>query len=241
MLDDKTVNHIGDIENMPRGLFAGMTDYSHQTFRDILDDLNNWRMNLISTTETINTIVKQLQESGYWKKVPDDFSSLVMYALKYYKTSTTEISDIIQNLEIEVQENHISRLRSLAKTADELNLDFGQVWHRQYESKDYGELNFSNVEKIYSLGRNMVVDMLDLSNVAARLEDFVGMKNGNGKQRASKKYMVPILIFLLGIAISIVSNVASSVLPPSFQPYYWLSWPLLGILTIVSIFLLIKH
>jgi hypothetical protein len=230
------------LKTMPRGLLAGSTDYSHQTFRDILDDLNNWKTSLISTTETISTIVKHLQDNGYWSRVPDDFSSLVMYALKFYETSITEISGIIQDLETEVQENHISRLRSLAKTADDLNIDFGRVWHREYKPKDYGEPNFSNVEKIYALGRDMVVDMLDLSNAAARLEDYLGMKSGtSGKQQDSKKYIAPILLFLLGIIISIATNVASSVLPSSLQPYYWLSWPLLAILTVASIILLVKQ
>jgi len=167
---------------MPRGLLAGSTDYSHQTFRDILDDLSNWKENLINTTETIKAIVSHLQDNGYWNRVPDDFSSLTMYALKFYETSIAEISDIIQELEVEVQKNHISRLRSLAKTAHELNLDFGRVWHREYGPKEYGEPNFSNVEKIYARGRDMVADMLDLSNAAARLEDYLGMKSGHGEK-----------------------------------------------------------
>ncbi len=230
------------MKTMPRGLFAGSTDYSHQTFSDIIDDLNNWKTSLLNTTETINSIIKHLQDNGYWSGVPDDFSWLVMYALKFYETSIVEIGSIIHDLESEVQENHISRLRSLAKTAHDLNIDFGRVWHQEYKPKDYGEPNFSNVEKIYALGRDMVVDMLDLSNAAARLEDFIGMKSGTtGKQRDFKKYIAPILIFLLGIFISIATNVASSALPSSLQPYYWLSWPLLAILTVVSVILLVKQ
>lgn len=226
---------------MPRGLFAGSTDYSHQTLDDILDDLNDWKTGLLSTTEFINAIIKQLQENGYWSKVPDDMKSLVAYASKYYETSITEINDIIQELENEVQQNHISRLRSLAKTAHDLNLRFGRVWHREYGQKDYGDPNFSNVEKIYMSGRDMVVDMLDLSNVAGRLNDYVGKKSGKVEQRISKNPVVPILLFLLGIVIAIVSNVASSIFPLELQPYLWLSWPLLAILVVITIILQSKQ
>lgn len=226
---------------MPRGLFAGTTDYSPQTFRDILDDLNDWKTGLMSTTEYINATVKQLEDNGYWSTVTDDMKSLVAYASKFYETSIAEIDDIIQGLKIDVQQHHISRLRSLAQTAHDLNLDFGRVWHREYGPKDYGNPNFSNVERIYSHGRDMVVDMLDLSNAAERLEAFLGMKSGKVEQRASKKSVLPILSLILGIIIAIVSNVSSSIWPPALQPYLWLSWPLLVILTGISIVLLVKQ
>jgi len=226
---------------MPRGLFAGMTDYSHQTFQDILDDLNDWKAGLSSTTEYINATVKQLHDNEYWSKVPDNMKSLVAYASKFYETSIAEIDDITQNLKIDVQPHHIARLRSLAKTAHELNLDFGHVWHREYGPKDYGNPNFSNVERIYARGRDMVVDMLDLSNAAERLEAFLGMKSGKVDQGKSKRYTIPILSLILGILVAIVSNVASSMWPPAFQPYLWLSWPLLVILTVISIVLLLKQ
>ncbi len=67
---------------MPRGSIAGATDYSHQTFRDVLDDLNDWKISLISTEEEINALIKQLVDNGYWTTVPYDMKSLIAYALK---------------------------------------------------------------------------------------------------------------------------------------------------------------
>jgi hypothetical protein len=52
---------------------------------------------------------------------------------------------------------------------------------------------------------------------------------------------LPIILFLLGIAIAIVSNIASSVLPLTVKPYLWISWPLLILLTIISILLMLKQ
>jgi len=52
---------------------------------------------------------------------------------------------------------------------------------------------------------------------------------------------LPIILFLLGIAIAIVSNIASSILPLTVKPYLWVSWPLLILLTIVSVLLMLKQ
>ena len=226
---------------MPRGSIAGATDYSHQTLHDILNDLNDWKLSLISTTDYIKATIKQLVDNGYWSTVPYEMASLVAYTLKFYETSIAEIDDIIQGLKVEVQQHHISRLRSLGKTAYDLNIDFGRVWHQEYKLKDYGNPDFSNVERIYSHGRDMVIDMLDLDNAAARLEAFLGMKSGKDAQQASKKYAIPILSMILGIIIAIVSNVASNIWPPVIQPYLWLSWPLLAILIGISIAFLLSN
>lgn len=226
---------------MARGLLAGMTDYSHQTFQDILDDLDNWKTCLLETTDFIETAVMQLEDMGYWSQVSYNMKTLVAYALRFFHTSYAEIDDISQKLEIEVQKNHIVRLDSLADTAHELSMDFGKVWHQHFGIKDYGNPNFSKVEKIYSEGRGMAFDMLDLSNVAARLETFIGMKSGKVDQVKPNKHTIPILLFILGILIGIVTNVASGIWPPTWQPYLWLSWPLVGLLTAAGIFLLIKE
>jgi hypothetical protein len=57
-------------------------------------------------------------------------------------------------------------------------------------------------------------------------------------QAQPKLKVVPIALFVLGIVVAIVSNIASSVLPSGFVPYLWLSWPLLIMLMIISILLL---
>jgi hypothetical protein len=71
---------------MAKGLIAGMTDYSHQSFYDILDDLDRGEKLVIEIITAIETNIKKLEMPGYWKKQPCDFKSIISYSLTHYKT-----------------------------------------------------------------------------------------------------------------------------------------------------------
>ena len=157
---------------MARGLLAGDTDYSHQTFDDMIGDLREWVMSLDETTQTLTTGLQKLETNGYWKKVDFDVQATLSYAIRFFITSRIEIAEIVETLQNEVEENHIARIRNLAHTAIRLDINIGKVWH-QYpwnQQKEYGKPNFSIVELIYSESRSMAVDMIDMDNLAARLE-----------------------------------------------------------------------
>jgi len=49
-----------------------------------------------------------------------------------------------------------------------------------------------------------------------------------------------IALFILGIIITIVTNIASDRLPEAWEPYLWLAWPLLGVLVIIAVWLSLK-
>jgi len=59
--------------------------------------------------------------------------------------------------------------------------------------------------------------------------------------KGNKSKLVAILIFILGVVIALITNIASSTLPESLAPYLWLSWPLLLVLTIISALLMIRQ
>lgn len=63
----------------------------------------------------------------------------------------------------------------------------------------------------------------------------------NGARDSSTNGKVAVSSFILGIVISLVSNVATTVLPKVLDPYLWLSWPLLAALIVISVFLLLKQ
>jgi hypothetical protein len=165
-------------------MIAGMTDYSHQTLDDIVKELEGYLDWLNYVQNLLTTHRETLINNGYWDKVNDDFKGIIAYAMKFYDTCIKEIREILSEMLLEIQQHHITRIQSLYTTADELNLQFGDVWHRDYKPKEYGNENFWLVEQMYAKGRDMSVDMLDLSNLAARLKDFVGKKN-YGLQKAS--------------------------------------------------------
>ena len=171
---------------MTHSMLAGATDYRHQTFEDMMSDLQNWVNGLEQTISIMNENIKKLEGVGYWDEVPYDFQATVYYSLKFYKTSVKEISGMLPEFGKEVRRDHVARIKTLFKVAAELNRDFGIAWHQHYEKKEYGKDEFKLVQKLYREGRGMAIDMLDLSNLAKRLEDFVGKRSENvngGKKR----------------------------------------------------------
>lgn len=185
---------------MSRSIIGGGTDYSHQTLKDIQKDFKNWEIALKLTIASIENTTKVLKKKGYWDNVPFDFKNEVAYSMIYFATCLEEITKIDTDIQTEVRNDHISRIKSLGITASKLNNDFGISWHREYGAKDYENEDFRLVETIYQEGRNMAVDLLDLSNVAIRLKDFIGMSN---KNKQNDKDLVEVKPGYFGININI--------------------------------------
>lgn len=160
---------------MAKGLIGGMTDYSHQSFNDIINDLEREEKNVTEFINQIEANIGKLNVSGYWdENVPDDFTMIIAYSLKHYKTAKDELSEISKEIQNEVREHHCKRLQRLSTVANEINRDIGKIWHQDYGAKQYGNTDFRIVERIYGDTRDMAVNLLDTSNIAERLTDFIG-------------------------------------------------------------------
>lgn len=177
---------------MAKGLLAGVTDYSHQSFNDVIDDLKNESKNTVAFIKQIEDNLSQLNKSGYWKKtVPSNFEMEVMYALKFYHTTVEELNDIIEDTSIEVKKHHINRLNKIGKVASEINRSIGKEWHgSDYPWKDYGNPEFKKVERVYGDTRDMAVNLLDIYNMAERLNDFIGKTKTEKEKKATKKILI---------------------------------------------------
>lgn len=162
---------------MAKGIFAGMTDYSHQSLNDIVEDLDREFRNVSAFIEVIEKNIQILEENGYWSSVLFEFKSIVLYSLKHYHTAKEELESIKNDVHKEVQEHHCKRLSRIASVSHELNIDIGKIWHQDYQMKNYEQKAFMVLENIYADTRDTAVNLLDLSNLADRLKDFVGKKD----------------------------------------------------------------
>jgi len=163
---------------MAKGLIAGMTDYSHQSFNDIVSDLQKEHETVTDCIKEIESNIDKVKINGYWDiKVSSDFVRIVAYSLKYFKTAQEEFLEIAQEIQIEVREHHCERLQRIATVADEINLHIGQIWNNRYNGKEYDNPDFRIVEDVYGDTRDMAVSLLDISNIASRLKDFIGKTN----------------------------------------------------------------
>lgn len=168
--------------NMAKGLIGGMTDYSHQSFNDIISDLESEKVNTIAFITMIEEEIEEANKNKYWdNKVPHVFKSIVAYSIKHYRTTVTELGEIVEEIKNEVQEHHCRRLQRISEVAYEINVEIGQVWNRKYDEKikDYGEKDFRHVEQVYGDTRDMAVNLLDISNLASRLKDYIGKSSNN--------------------------------------------------------------
>jgi ActR/RegA family two-component response regulator len=162
--------------NMSRATSAGMTDYSHQSLENILKDLENWSVTIKRIMLHLETQKQILITNGYWESANSDFKWIYARAFMLYTTALTEVFEIKEQLPVEVQNNHVTRLNHIGTTSYEINMEWGTVWHKEVNPKQYGDQNFKILEDLYAKSRDMAIDLMDLSNVAERLKDYVGRK-----------------------------------------------------------------
>jgi hypothetical protein len=190
---------------MAKGLFGGMTDYNHQTFKDILIDIEDERKRTISFKNEIQKNIDIVTANSYWgKKVPVDFRNIIAYALKHYETAIVEFEEIKKELKNEVKEHHIKQLSKIATVAREINFDIGKIWHQQYDDKEYGDKDFLIVERIYGDTRDMAVNLIDVSNMANRLKDFIGKTKNMQKNNpwiSGSFYLALAIVVITGLAV----------------------------------------
>jgi hypothetical protein len=194
---------------MAKGLLGGMTDYNHQSFPDILDDIEKEKKRTISFRDHIQKNIDTLTVNSYWtNNVPYDFKNIVAYALRHYNTAISEFEDIHMDLRKKVNEHHIRRLNKIATVAQEINLDIQKIWHQQYHNKHYGNSDFSIVENIYNDTRDMAVNLLDTANISERLNDYIGKTNPNMTKNnpwiSGLFYLAVVIIVITGL--SVLSN-----------------------------------
>lgn len=179
--------------SMAKGLIGGMTDYSNQSLSDIIEDLNSEYDNITECIETIEGNMTKVEESDYWNNIPSIFIRQILYSLRHYRTTQEELSEIVTEINVEVKKHHIKRLQKISQIADKINISIGKTWHQQYEDKDYDNQSFRIVERIYVDTRGMAVSLLDMSNIAGRLNDYVGktsnIKNDFGISVSNSKYV----------------------------------------------------
>lgn len=192
---------------MAKEFLGGMTDYSHQSFQDILDDIKEEKKQTNLFRNAIQNNIDVLTSNSYWQNnVPFDFRDIVAYSLRHYNTAIVEFDEIYKEMNIEVKQHHINRLKNIATVAQEINVDIGRIWHQRYYNKDYGNENFRIVENIYGDTRDMAVRLLDISNIAHRLNDFLGKININNMKKnnpylSGSFYLISVIVILAGLAV----------------------------------------
>lgn len=202
---------------MTRGALVGCTDYSHQMLSDVVGDLNAEAKLVGEILAQIDANIAALRESGYWQShVSHDFEMATLYALRHYRTAKAEMAEISNEIRREVQAHHCARLRTVAAVAKEIHGNIGIAWHQHYDKKEYGVDSFQMVERVYCDIRDIAGNLIDVANMAIRLEDFVGKgQSSHGRANpwiAGTFYLFAVLVLL--VLIAVLSSQVSWVLLP---------------------------
>lgn len=133
--------------------------------------------------------------------------------------------------------------RLLTGNGLEITLDGEHVGTVEWQAKTANKLQV----KVYHAGRAEYEPAMQAiaDHIVRKLEgeptaNQAASEQNNTRQATTKHWstrLIAIALIVLGVLIALVINVASSTLPKEWEPYLWLSWPLLGVLVMLSIFL----
>lgn len=166
---------------MSQGLIAGGTDYSSQTVKDILDDINAWitfSSRLISYNETFS--INQ-HKNKIWQLVPYNFKSTIIHCMEFWKTANSDLLLIKHAIETnQISSREIKLLKRIGDNARELNNNLGKYYNEDYPLwHRFGDADFKTIEKLYCENRDFCATFIDASNAAYRLKDYENPNHTN--------------------------------------------------------------
>lgn len=161
---------------MAQGLFAGCTDYSTQSLKDIQEDIEHWQNYSKRIEMEFEEIISFLKECGYWEKnVPLEFRSFCAAVVRICDTFYHDFGIVLAAISKDkVTKREISILQNIYQVAHDTEKQCplayrtgNSRWH------EYGDKTFEKVEKLYAHGRDFFVTLFDVGNAAYRLEHYV--------------------------------------------------------------------
>ena len=163
---------------MKRSALAGGSDYSLKTISDIINDLKNFIKLIEDDKSRLTELFDKLKKSNQIKKCPPEFPSNIKYGITLFNTCIDEITSIVKDIKNNVRPDHPKRLKNLAEAAIKLAKRMGESWNKYYHPGSENAHSISS--KLYHDTRQLAFDLLDLTNLSGRLNDFVGWKNPKG-------------------------------------------------------------
>lgn len=161
---------------MAQGLFAGGTSYENQSLTDILLDLEYW----VKYSENVKNDVQQLFEKAkstpFYKSIPYDYLAIIHEILRICQTNVEDIRIVIAAIDSHaLTKAKVELLRKISARARQSSEDNRRCFKNQENGywHDYGNPDFDRIESIYRMFGDYCATLLDASNAAHRLNDYV--------------------------------------------------------------------
>jgi hypothetical protein len=202
---------------MAKAIVAVMTDYSHQSLKEIVYDLELEHQKMVAMLGIIEDNLSELAASNYWNNRPSaGFKSIVSEGLRQFKRAQRELHRITLEIQAEVTDHHCKQLQTISLLARRINVEIRKVWHRDFDEfahQEHDDTDFRKVSSVYADIRNLAVNLLDLAYMADRLSHNVPSENiAAGRNRTRFSFLYALLVGMGLIAIMVAGAAQSPLL-----------------------------
>ena len=162
---------------MSQGIFAGMTDYSDQSLSDVANDIRKWIKYCDSIKIKCESNIAAIKKEGLWEStVPYEFRNFCLNMPIVCDTYIHDFKIVLKSIESDnITQREINLIRNLYNKAHE-NEKWCMEAYKHSEPRGwckFGTPEFEKIEELYSAGRDFYVTFFDLSNLVARMEDYM--------------------------------------------------------------------
>ncbi|MCQ4090911.1 MULTISPECIES: hypothetical protein [Exiguobacterium] len=172
---------------MAQGTFGGSSRYDNQTLGDIVKDIKVWIRFCEETLLLFNETILKLKENNYYDTVPFNLRALFEVTTRDITTFISDFNSILSSIsEDKIYMRDVRLLKNIGTYSIENNNTFGRVYHASFddwiEMPNHSDINFKAVERLYGDGRDLFVTLMDASNAAERLRDYMSNEHQKNQQ-----------------------------------------------------------
>lgn len=171
---------------MAQGAFAGATSYEDQTLEDILEDIKRWIVYSEETLSFFNEIITRLDEEKYYETIPFDLNALFQTTKRKLATFISDFHIILKSISTDkISKREVDLLKNIGKISIEENRKYKPIYHSALEhwsGEQYGNPNFQKIERLYAEGKDLFGTLMDASNAAERLKDYMSNERQQHQQ-----------------------------------------------------------
>jgi hypothetical protein len=158
-----------------RATIAGMTNYTGVSLADIEVHLSEWESNTAAAARKLDALASRISQAPEKFKNPREVDRFCRRYSDLFQRYAADFHRLVAEMSNGVRESHVKLVRQLyedARIEDNSILRFRNDFvYTSLPDESVRPL----LDDVYSEAREVMIDFQDLSNLAARLETFVGL------------------------------------------------------------------
>lgn len=166
---------------MAQSIFGGSSEYSDQTLADIVEDLEKWVVFSKETLTLFDKTICELKQNNYYQTVPFNLRAMYERATRKLNTFISDLNVIINSINTDsIFIRDVNLLNNIGRISILSNHQFGMVYHDiidRWNGANFQDPKFLMIERLYLEGRDVFVSLMDASNAAERLKDYMSNRH----------------------------------------------------------------